>query len=87
MLHILKVLSGWPQPEHVSDLHILMLTVIGPLALGVVITALAFAPKLMKRTRQEAAAVGLGPSAEEIAAEQGHAHLGQGSARRAIDQA
>lgn len=48
----LEVLPGWPEPEPASALSVLMVTVIGPLALSVVITLLAFAPKLARRQRE-----------------------------------
>ena len=50
----LEVLPGWPQPEPVSDLALVMLTIVGPLALGAVIALLAFGPKLARRQRDEA---------------------------------
>lgn len=56
MLLPLEVLPGWPQPEPTSDLTLLMLMVIGPLAVGALITLLAFGPKLARRQRQEQAA-------------------------------
>lgn len=49
----LEVLPGWPQPEPVSDLTLLLLTVIGPLAFGAIITLLAFGPKLARRQAAE----------------------------------
>ncbi len=84
MLHILEVFPGWPQPEPVSGLHLILITVLLPLALGVVITAIAFAPKLMQRNRAEAAAVGLG---DPVAVDQGPAQpaVSPSSARRAIN--
>ena len=49
----LEVLPGWPQPEPASDLTLLMLTVILPLAFGSIVTLLAFGPKLARRQREE----------------------------------
>jgi hypothetical protein len=63
----LRVLPGWPEPQPVSDLHLLLLTVLGPLTLGLVFAAIAWAPRMMKRNRAEAEAVGLGdPTREAI---------------------
>lgn len=47
----LEALPGWPAPTHFSDLFMWMLMVIGPLAVGAVITLLVFAPKLAGRSR------------------------------------
>lgn len=52
----LEVLPGWPQPEPVSDLALVMLTIVGPLALGAVITLLAFAPRFARRQSGQASA-------------------------------
>lgn len=56
----LEVLPGWPDPEPLSTVHLLAITVLGPLAVGLVIAAITWAPRLMKRSRSEAAAEGLG---------------------------
>lgn len=83
MLHILEVLPGWPQPEPVSHLHLLWLTLLGPLALGVVFAAIAWAPRMMHRNRAEAAAAGLGDPTAEVEGSD-PAAVSPGSARRAI---
>ncbi|CAI9407780.1 MULTISPECIES: hypothetical protein [Aestuariimicrobium] len=71
----LRVLPGWPEPQPVSDLHLLLITVLGPLTFGLVIAAIAWAPRMMKRNRAEAEAVGLGdPAHEAIEAPVGARH-------------
>ncbi len=52
----LEVLPGWPQPEPVSDLTLILLTIVGPLAFGAVITLLAFGPRLARRQAERQAA-------------------------------
>jgi len=61
----LEVLPGWPQPEPFSDLHMWLLMLIGPLALGALVTLIAFAPKLARGDRDQVA-----PSRELVAPEQ-----------------
>lgn len=51
----LEVLPGWPQPEPVSDVFLLFLMVIGPLAFGLVVTLLYFGPKLARERREREA--------------------------------
>lgn len=48
----LEALPGWPAPAHVSDLHLWLLMVIGPLAFGAIVTLLVFAPKLAHRSHE-----------------------------------
>ena len=55
----LEVLPGWPEPEQYSNVFLLTLTVLGPLALFLVFVAIAWGPKLMKRSRAEAHAEGI----------------------------
>ncbi|MGJ6981472.1 hypothetical protein ACSDQ9_13240 [Aestuariimicrobium soli] len=62
----LRVLPGWPEPTPVSDLHLIALVILGPLAFGLVISAIAWAPRMMKRNRAEAVADGLDDPAPEI---------------------
>lgn len=91
----LTVFSGWPQPEPVSHLHLLLVCVLGPLALGLVIAMIGWTPRLMRRTRDEATAQGLGAPAvgtrEDVAVDglgsaPARAQLGGSSAaRRALD--
>lgn len=45
----LEVLPGWPEPEPASDLWLLMLTVIGPLAFTAIVALLCFAPKFRSK--------------------------------------
>ena len=42
----LEVLPGWPAAEPVSTMHLLLLTVVGPLAFGGVVALLFFMRKL-----------------------------------------
>ncbi|SHI55566.1 hypothetical protein SAMN02745244_00603 [Tessaracoccus bendigoensis DSM 12906] len=49
----LEVLPGWPEPAPMSDLHMWLLLIIGPLAFGLVVTLIAFAPKLARGTSTE----------------------------------
>lgn len=63
---LLRVLPGWPEPQPVSDLHLLLLTVLGPLAFGLVVAAIVWGPRLMKRYRAEAVADGLADPTPEI---------------------
>ena len=51
----LEVLPGWPEPAPISDLYLWILMVVGPLALGAVITLLAFGPQLARRQREDQA--------------------------------
>lgn len=83
-LVVLSVFSGWPEPEPASHLHLLLLCVLGPLALGLVIAAIGWTPRLMRRSRSEAAAEGLGAAAERPDDAAGNAVRGA-SARRALD--
>ncbi|MDO5501194.1 MAG: hypothetical protein Q4F67_16095 [Propionibacteriaceae bacterium] len=46
----LEVLPGWPQPEPVSAM--VALTIIGPLAVALLITVLFFGPKLARDRRE-----------------------------------
>lgn len=48
----LEVLPGWPEPAPTSDLHLLLLMVLGPLAFGLIVTALAFAPRWVRKDRE-----------------------------------
>lgn len=52
----LEVLPGWPEPAPVSDLYMILLTVVGPLAFAAIVAALAFGPKLARRQREAEAA-------------------------------
>lgn len=51
----LEVLPGWPEPAPISDLHMWLLMLIGPLAFGAVVTLIAFAPRLARGGRDESA--------------------------------
>ena len=55
----LEVLPGWPVPEPVSTLHILMLTLLGPLAALLVLAAIGWTPRLMRKARAGAVADGV----------------------------
>jgi len=80
----LKVLPGWPEPEPVSRLFLVVLCVLGPLTLGAVIAAIANAPRLMRRGREDNDAVGLGePTALRERAELEHTASGTTNPRRA----
>lgn len=48
----LEVLPGWPEPAPFTDLHMWLLTIIGPIAFGLLVTLLVFAPKLARGSRQ-----------------------------------
>lgn len=60
----LEVFPGWPEPPELSIVHLLMLTVVGPFAVALLITAICWAPNLMRRTRQDAVADGLADADE-----------------------
>lgn len=47
----LEVLPGWPVAEPTSTLHILMLTVLGPLAAIALIAIIGWTPRLMRKAR------------------------------------
>ncbi len=47
----LETLPGWPEAPEPSLLLMLMLTIIGPLAVGVVVTAIFFGPQLARQAR------------------------------------
>lgn len=49
----LEVLPGWPEPASVSDLHMWLLMVIGPLAFAAVVTLITFAPRLARSAKDE----------------------------------
>lgn len=49
----LEVLPGWPEPAPISDLHMWLLMVIGPIAFGLVVTLIAFAPQLARGGREK----------------------------------
>lgn len=67
---LLEVFPGWPEPTPLSNLHLVLICVLLPLAFGAVVTAMGLAPSLMKRNRDEAAAAGLGePVGERETAE------------------
>ncbi|MBO1030328.1 hypothetical protein IPV09_03130 [Tessaracoccus sp. SD287] len=78
----LEVLPGWPVPEPASTLHILTLTVLGPLAVLAVLAVIGWTPRLMRKARAGAAADG-------VALTDGHAQdaaalaPGESPARRA----
>ncbi|WP_203567239.1 hypothetical protein [Aestuariimicrobium ganziense] len=55
----LKVFPGWPQPEPVSGLFLLMLTVVVPLGVGAIVVAIFKAPEWRARGREDARAVGM----------------------------
>lgn len=59
MLLPLKVLPGWPEPEPVSRLFLVMLCLVGPLALGVVVAAIGATPTMLRRGREDARQHGL----------------------------
>ncbi len=52
----LETLPGWPEAPDVSATHMLFLLFLGPLAVGAVITLLAFTPALGRRFRGELSA-------------------------------
>lgn len=81
----LEVLPGWPQPEHVSTLHLLLLTVGAPLALLLVIAAIGWTPRLMRRGREEARAEGLALDSYEAEPAPAALEGANSSARRALD--
>lgn len=49
----LETLPGWPEAPHMSDFHLLFLILIAPLAVAVVVSVLAWTPKLAARFRGE----------------------------------
>lgn len=49
----LEVLPGWPEPAPVSDLHLWLLLFIGPMAFGLIVTLIAFAPRLARGSNSE----------------------------------
>lgn len=49
----LETLPGWPEAPEVSTSLLLWLTVLGPLAVGVIIALLTFTPTLARRFRGE----------------------------------
>lgn len=51
----LEVLPGWPEPAPVSDLHMILLTVVAPLAFMAIVAALTFGPKLARKQREDQA--------------------------------
>lgn len=51
----LETLPGWPEAPEVSTAHMMLLLIIGPLAVGLVISLLAFTPALGRRFRGELA--------------------------------
>ena len=64
----LETLPGWPEAPDVSVAHMLWLMFLGPLAVGAVITLLAFTPALGRRFRGELTA-DEAPSVEHAALE------------------
>lgn len=82
-LMTLEVLPGWETPTPVSTLHYLLICLLGPLAVGLVITAIAWGPKMMDRNREEARAEGLGELPAVEAAEE--PALAGGARRAQID--
>lgn len=80
----LEVFPGWPQPESMSTIHIVLLTVLGPLSALLLIVAIGWTPRLMRKARA-------GAAAEGVALSDGHAEdnaqaaltAGQTPARRA----
>lgn len=46
---LLETLPGWPEAPAISELNLLLLTVVGPLAAGALITALVFARTWARR--------------------------------------
>lgn len=55
----LEVFDGWPTPEPVSTIHLLWLTLLGPLCALLVISAIGWAPRLMRSARAGASDDGL----------------------------
>ena len=51
----LETLPGWPEAPAVSPSHMVFLMVLGPLAVGAIMTLLAFTPALGRRFRGELA--------------------------------
>lgn len=58
-LTLLTVLSGWPQPDPANPLHLILLCLIGPLAVGLVIMLIGWTPRLLGHGRKEQTAAGL----------------------------
>lgn len=83
----LKVLPGWPEPEPVSRLFLVMLCVVGPLALAAVIAAIGATPTMLRRGRDDALQHGLVdhpvPTGGELEAPLSGANP-DGSARRGV---
>ena len=58
-----ELLPGWQASGKMSTLDYLLLTVIGPVALGLVIMVIGLTPKMMKRSSAEAQRDGIGSAA------------------------
>ncbi|MGA4669543.1 hypothetical protein ACPCG0_07060 [Propionibacteriaceae bacterium Y1923] len=79
----LEVLPGWPEPEPVSTLHLLWLTLLGPLAALIVIAAIGWTPRLMRKARAGASADGLALTEGDAADDEVAITEGASTARRA----
>ncbi|AQP44899.1 hypothetical protein [Tessaracoccus flavus] len=52
---LLEVLPGWPEAQTLSDVEMILLMVVGPLAFGAVVSLMVFGPKMARRGRGDAA--------------------------------
>lgn len=52
MLTLLEVLPGWPEAEPASPLYLFLLMIGAPVLTGLIITLLAFAPKMARQARE-----------------------------------
>ncbi|MFT3889443.1 MAG: hypothetical protein QM713_14950 [Arachnia sp.] len=50
----LEVLPGWPEPEPVSNLTVLLLTIVGPIGFGLIVALIVFAPRLTGKAKDGA---------------------------------
>ncbi|TRY19686.1 hypothetical protein FOJ82_02020 [Tessaracoccus rhinocerotis] len=69
----LETLPGWPEAADVSYSQLLFLILIAPLAVGVVVSLLAWTPKLAARFRGEEPAAGTEVARREQAPSPEHA--------------
>ena len=60
-MNLLETLPGWPEAPQMSDLAMIMLTVVGPILAALVITLLVFAPSLARKGRDAEASKELEP--------------------------
>ena len=48
-MRLLDTFQGWPEVPEASTMHLLLLTVIGPLAISIVIAVLVMGPKYFRK--------------------------------------